>query len=308
MGLLDLLFGSKSSDVNKQHPSNEDRLKLIDIPINMSEKCINDVLVCNTLINEANQILNEHYHLIKKGDITTIKMCTRPKTKTGRDPKHPYYLSFSFGFDNTGIITYDKDYNVVGASVTIWIDKEAVNIETGGRNNTIEVERIDKIYLPEGNKVRVYTKHPIKKSTQKNFKKFIPNERDIACQEEASTAYRNKIWNTYYKDFPEKPFISKDRELYTQWEEQMGLFPSFIDKNMMFRYKDGLLPGHVYMLYWLGKYRFGYRRIPVYFEYKYGIWFTKELDFLKSYDLIDENYKPTPKGSEKIKEHHDALE
>ena len=50
-------------------------------------------------------------------------------------------------------------------------------------------------------------------------------------------------------------FISKDRELNTNWFEQAKTFSqqSLVSKSMMKRYSDGLLPGHIYMLYWLKK-------------------------------------------------------
>ena len=38
---------------------------------------------------------------------------------------------------------------------------------------------------------------------------------DMAQQQWASQEYCNCIYQLYYKDYKEKPFISKDRELYT---------------------------------------------------------------------------------------------
>ena len=72
----------------------------------------------------------------------------------------------------------------------------------------------------------------------------------------ASDVYCNKIYETYYQDYPEMPFISRHRELNTNWIEQAKMFPeqSIVPKTMMKRYSDGLLPGHIYMLYWLNKY------------------------------------------------------
>lgn len=122
---------------------------------------------------------------------------------------------------------------------------------------------------------------------------------------EASKAYRNKLYEMFYKDYPEMPFISKDRELNTEWIEQAQMFNVSPSRSMMVRYSDGLLPGHVYMLYWLSKYT--NKRIPSYFEYKYGIEFNKEKLFLiKNGYLTDD--KPTEKGEKAIKEHYKVLE
>lgn len=52
---------------------------------------------------------------------------------------------------------------------------------------------------------------------------------------------------------------------------------------MMVRNEDGLLPGHIYMLYWLNK--FTNKRIPQYFEYEYGIDFEKEVILLRDREL-----------------------
>ena len=75
---------------------------------------------------------------------------------------------------------------------------------------------------------------------------------------------------------------------------------------MMTRYSDGLLPGHVYMLYWLKKYT--NKRIPAYFEYKYGIDFCKEKDFLYENGFLNESGKPTKKGEKAIENHKNVIE
>ena len=109
---------------------------------------------------------------------------------------------------------------------------------------------------------------------------------DIAQQQPASSAYSDYICQKFYSDYPEKPFISKDRELYTNWEEQALYFPqSLLSRDKMIRLDNGLLPGHVYMLYWL---HFIHRkRIPVFFEYEFGIWFLKEKEFLKEHGFLE---------------------
>ena len=95
----------------------------------------------------------------------------------------------------------------------------------------------------------------------------------------ASNRYRERIYKKYYSTYPVKPFISLDRERNTDWIEQAQLFPKqyIIPVSMMTPFNDGLLPGHIYLLYWIGKN--GQKRIPSYFEYKYGIEFEKENQF-----------------------------
>lgn len=74
----------------------------------------------------------------------------------------------------------------------------------------------------------------------------------------------------------------------------------------MQRYDDGLLPGHIYMLYWLQKYT--NKKVPAYFEYKYGIDFEKEKGFLCEKLYLDNTNKPTPKGVDAITKHYDIIE
>ena len=115
-----------------------------------------------------------------------------------------------------------------------------------------------------------------------------------------------EIINKLYADYPEIPYISDSRE--KDWIERIEIFPeqSIIPKEMMTRFKDGLLPGHVYMLYWLKKYT--NKKVPVYFEYKYGIDFEKEKLFLKSKGFLNDSDKPTPKGEKAIANHYSVIE
>lgn len=123
---------------------------------------------------------------------------------------------------------------------------------------------------------------------------------------EASEEYRQKIYKLYYFNYPEMPFISKDRELNTNWIEQASVFQnSIVKKSMMKRYSDGLLPGHIYMLYWIDKYK--NKRIPSYFEYKYGINFEKEKKFLIEKGYLNKDGKLTESGSLSIKNHKEVI-
>ena len=125
-----------------------------------------------------------------------------------------------------------------------------------------------------------------------------------------STPKKNRtakmIIDRFYSNYPEPPYVSNDRD--KQWIERAETFPSqsLVEKNMMMRYSDGLLPGHVYMLYWLNKYTG--KKVPAYFEYKYGIHFESEKAFLKAQGFLGESNKPTEKGKEAIENHYDVIE
>lgn len=133
---------------------------------------------------------------------------------------------------------------------------------------------------------------------------------EILKREKATTKKQTKtakkIINKFYADYPETPYISPERK--SSWIEQAEIFhkTSLVQKPMMMRYADGLLPGHVYMLHWLRKYT--NKKVPLYFEYKYGIDFEKEKTFLYSNGFLDEMDKPTPKGEMAIKQHGNVIE
>jgi len=129
---------------------------------------------------------------------------------------------------------------------------------------------------------------------------------DRAQMTEASPKYRNYIHKKYFSDYPEKPFISQDRELYTNWEEQVAMFPdSIISKEAMTRFSDGLLPGHIYMLYWIHKIH--RKRIPSYFEYEYGIQLEKEKTFLIKQGCLNQEGTITEQGYQALKRHTSVI-
>ena len=115
-----------------------------------------------------------------------------------------------------------------------------------------------------------------------------------------------QIIKRLYADYPEPPYISNDRK--ADWIDRAELFPKqcIIPKSMMERNADGLLPGHIYMLYWLKKYT--NKSIPAYFEYKYGINFEKEKAFLLQNEYLDEKNKPTEKGKQIINQYFDVIQ
>lgn len=128
----------------------------------------------------------------------------------------------------------------------------------------------------------------------------------------ASSGYREQIYQMYYADYPLKPFISKDREINTNWLLQARTFPghSIIPVERMTRFDDNLLPGHIYMLHWLKKNnakKTPSKRISVYFEYEYGIDFVKEQRFLEGQNFL-QGGELTESGLAALEKHKEVIE
>lgn len=127
---------------------------------------------------------------------------------------------------------------------------------------------------------------------------------NLFMKKQGTTA--EQIIKMFYFDYPEPPYISNNRE--KTWIERAEIFPeqSIIPKEMMMRFENGLLPGHIYMLYWLKRYT--NKRVPVYFEYKYGVDFEKEKLFLKNNGFLNDSDKPTEKGEKAISDYYYIVE
>lgn len=125
----------------------------------------------------------------------------------------------------------------------------------------------------------------------------------------ASISYQREVCRLYYKDFPIKPFISMDREENTNRMEMARTFPNtaLLKKEDVTPFDDGLLPGHIYMMYWIIHNSQKDRRVPSYFEYRYGIQFDKEKQFLIENGYLKEDHL-TEKGEEAIKNHYAVIE
>lgn len=80
------------------------------------------------------------------------------------------------------------------------------------------------------------------------------------------------ITHPIYKDYPEQPYISKDRDL-DAWVNTPERFPyGRVPRSNMIRNEDGLLPGHVVMLWLIDVSEITNQTIaPQYFEYRYGV-------------------------------------
>lgn len=117
---------------------------------------------------------------------------------------------------------------------------------------------------------------------------------------------KQTIIDSYYRGYPVTPYISDDRG--EDWIERATTLPkqTIIPKEIMTKYAEGILPGHVYMLYWLKKYT--NKKVPSYFEYKYGIEFEKERLFLYNNGFLNDQNKPTEKGEKIIEKYHHIIE
>lgn len=135
---------------------------------------------------------------------------------------------------------------------------------------------------------------------------FTHREKDRKTEAPKRSKTAKRIIKMFYAEYPEIPFISNDRS--EDWIERAELFPkqNIIPESVMTRFSDGLLPGHVYMLYWLKRYT--NKRVPSYFEYKYGVDFEKEKGYLRECNYLNDENKPTEKGEEAISNHYDVIE
>lgn len=121
-----------------------------------------------------------------------------------------------------------------------------------------------------------------------------------------SKTRKDKIIDKYYSNYPEKPYIS-DNRVFDEWEKLVKFDPTkIVSMDKMKRNSDGLLPGHVYQIYWINKYKPD-RRIPVYFEYEYGIDFISEKEFLEKEGYI-KDFQATQKGSNILKKYQKIID
>ncbi len=89
---------------------------------------------------------------------------------------------------------------------------------------------------------------------------------------ERSGIHLKKVTHPVYKDYPEQPYISPYRDL-KLWEKYPERFPyGIVDKKQMQRLAEGILPGHVVLLWRIHLTTFTNQSvIPQYFEYRYGV-------------------------------------
>lgn len=204
---------------------------------------------------------------------------------------------------------YEKAITVCKLACNLGIDETnrmKIMLSKAGRNASEEETYLMNSIQKEFSEQTHSVSENINKSAN-NRKSFSSEQIDSMQRLEASKHYRDKIYSMFYKGYSEMPFISQDRELNTNWIEQAEMFPKqcIIPKSMMKRFSDGLLPGHIYMLYWIKEVH--RKRIPSYFEYKYGINFTDEQLFLKKNGYLTQEMKLTDKGNSAISLHYDII-
>ncbi|MCO5463751.1 tetratricopeptide repeat protein [Enterococcus faecalis] len=100
-------------------------------------------------------------------------------------------------------------------------------------------------------------------------------------------SYKKQLEKFYIKEKYETiPFLPSEEECKRILVEYKT-FPSVIvPKENMKKLNNGLLPGHIIMLWWICNPRTNKENIPLYFLYEYGIDFHKQFDFLISKNYI----------------------
>ena len=132
-----------------------------------------------------------------------------------------------------------------------------------------------------------------------NFKNIFNNQND------GNSLTIQDIINLYYRDFPETPYVSDTRDI-EKWVEFIQFDnDKLVQKKMMIRNEDGLLPGHVYLINWVKKFQLK-KNVPVYFEYEFGINFSKELEILRNKGYLDGN-KVTEKGEIVLRKYNSVI-
>lgn len=301
MGLLDLLFSKSNGTTNYQDHEKEMRpvfdkyfKRINNLKSDWSRlihtKNYNSKLATKIENNclEAIDFYEELYYIDRKYN---------------QDPMtgSPAFSKLALLYERQG--EYEKAIEICKKAYEFDIDETARMqklIKIIGRDLTTDEKKI----FPNGLSIQKKRKNVQSKNDQAQKEKR--NEIEKNQQIPASKDYCDKVYGKYYYNYPIKPFISKDREVRTQWLEQSEMFPeqSIVPKNNMIRYIDGLLPGHVYMLYWIKN--VNRKRIPSYFEYKYGIQFSKEKEFLTDNGYLKDG-KLTEKGENAIELHNEVI-
>ena len=75
-------------------------------------------------------------------------------------------------------------------------------------------------------------------------------------------------------------------------------FVGIVSKENMTPLPNGLLPGHIWLLYWIDE--INHKRIPGYFEYQYGICFMDGVSLLKEKGYIKKDGSISKKGEQAI--------
>lgn len=301
MGLLDLLFSKSNGSTNYQNYEKEMR------PVfDKYFKRINNLKSDWSRLIHTKNYNSKLATKIENNCLEAIDFYEKLyyiDRKYNQDPMtgSPAFSKLALLYERQG--EYEKAIKICKKAYEFDIDETARMqklIKIIGRDLTADEKKI----FPNGLSIQKKRKNVQAKNDQ--AQKERRNEIEKNQQIPASKDYCDKVYGKYYYNYPIKPFISKDREVRTQWLEQSEVFPeqSIVPKNNMIRYIDGLLPGHVYMLYWIKN--VNRKRIPSYFEYKYGIQFSKEKKFLTDNGYL-KNGKLTEKGENAIELHNEVI-
>lgn len=99
-----------------------------------------------------------------------------------------------------------------------------------------------------------------------------------------------------YKDYPEIPYISSQRDMDKFMSEVSQNSSKLVPKRNMIRLKEGILPGHIILLWRIQFGTYTSETInPKYFEYTYGIDAVKAL-----HELIEAGYVKQLTASESL--------
>lgn len=89
-----------------------------------------------------------------------------------------------------------------------------------------------------------------------------------------------------YQGYPELPYVSKERDIHS-WLEQVALFNNIVPRGNMERLPEGVLPGHILLLWRINFNNFtNITTIPTYFEYQYGIDGSQEINNLIAKQMV----------------------
>lgn len=96
-----------------------------------------------------------------------------------------------------------------------------------------------------------------------------------------------KITHPLYKDYPNQPYISPERDV-ALWEKHPEKFPySKVERKQMIKTEEGLFPGDIVMLWRIGFDNFTNESvIPNYFEYRYGVDYVESIERLTERNYI----------------------
>ena len=271
----------------------------------------------NDILATACKLAKQSFDPIDIHELTRVEFVTNPPTKTGRPPR--VFEKATFGRDSVsdnamyGNVSLDQAGKVLGLNVTAWKARGrgslGMHVTTGANDGDIQITKITMLDS-DGIKTVVYDRPKTKKpNTNKSRVHEIKDDEERAALLPASQKYIQSIVGSKYQNFPETPFISEYREKFTQWKKHMNdaVMPTrTVPRERMVR-TDGLLPGDVYLLYWVDKFGMS-RKIPVYFEFDFGIDFVKEYEMLlKNNYISNDGITLTPKGKSVLEERYQIV-